>query len=85
MAEVDPVQLADLLHGLTRRLRRAQTEGLAPLVGDDVRLTIAGAFEKFGEIRSMGQSYFTIWLNLFSRATRKLTRALGFGETRAEG
>jgi DNA-binding MarR family transcriptional regulator len=31
MAEVDPVQLADLLHGLTRRLRRAQTEGLAPL------------------------------------------------------
>ena len=31
MADVDPVQLADLLHGLTRRLRRAQAEGLAPL------------------------------------------------------
>jgi DNA-binding MarR family transcriptional regulator len=31
MAEVDAVQLADLLHGLTRRLRRAQSEGLAPL------------------------------------------------------
>jgi DNA-binding MarR family transcriptional regulator len=31
MVDVDPVQLADLLHGLTRRLRRAQTEGLAPL------------------------------------------------------
>jgi DNA-binding MarR family transcriptional regulator len=27
----DPVQLADLLHGLTRRLRRAQAEQLAPL------------------------------------------------------
>jgi DNA-binding MarR family transcriptional regulator len=27
----DPVQLADLLHGLTRRLRRAQAERLAPL------------------------------------------------------
>jgi DNA-binding MarR family transcriptional regulator len=27
----DPVQLADLLHGLTRRLRRSQTDGLAPL------------------------------------------------------
>jgi DNA-binding MarR family transcriptional regulator len=27
----DPVQLADLIHGLTRRLRRAQAEGLAPL------------------------------------------------------
>jgi DNA-binding MarR family transcriptional regulator len=27
----DPVQLADLLHRLTRRLRRAQAEGLAPL------------------------------------------------------
>jgi len=31
MAEVDAVQLADLLHGLTRRLRREQSEGLAPL------------------------------------------------------
>jgi len=28
---VDPVQLADLLHGLTRRLRRSQADGLAPL------------------------------------------------------
>ena len=27
----DPVQLADLLHGLTRRLRRAQAEQLTPL------------------------------------------------------
>jgi DNA-binding MarR family transcriptional regulator len=27
----DPVQLADLLHGLTRRFRRAQAEQLAPL------------------------------------------------------
>jgi DNA-binding MarR family transcriptional regulator len=27
----DPVQLADQLHGLTRRLRRAQAERLAPL------------------------------------------------------
>jgi DNA-binding MarR family transcriptional regulator len=27
----DPVQLADLLHGLTKRLRRAQAERLAPL------------------------------------------------------
>ena len=27
----DPVQLADLLHRLTRRLRRAQAERLAPL------------------------------------------------------
>jgi len=27
----DPVQLADLLHGLTRRLRRAQAQQLAPL------------------------------------------------------
>ena len=27
----DPVQLADLLYGLTRRLRRAQAERLAPL------------------------------------------------------
>jgi DNA-binding MarR family transcriptional regulator len=27
----DPVQLADLLHGLTRRLRRSQADGLAPL------------------------------------------------------
>jgi DNA-binding MarR family transcriptional regulator len=27
----DPVQLADLLHGLTKRLRRAQAEQLAPL------------------------------------------------------
>ncbi len=31
MAYDDPVQLADLLHGLTRRLRRSQAEGLAPL------------------------------------------------------
>ncbi len=31
MADEDPVQLADLLHGLTKRLRRAQAEGLAPL------------------------------------------------------
>ena len=31
MADVDPVQLADLLHGLTRRLRREQADGLAPL------------------------------------------------------
>jgi DNA-binding MarR family transcriptional regulator len=31
MAEYDPVQLADLLHGLTKRLRRAQADGLAPL------------------------------------------------------
>jgi DNA-binding MarR family transcriptional regulator len=31
MATEDPVQLADLLHGLTRRLRRAQAQGLAPL------------------------------------------------------
>jgi len=31
MAYEDPVQLADLLHGLTRRLRRSQAEGLAPL------------------------------------------------------
>ena len=29
--EYDPVQLADLVHGLTRRLRRAQAERLAPL------------------------------------------------------
>lgn len=28
---MDPVQLADLLHGLTRRLRRSQADGLAPL------------------------------------------------------
>src|SRR5579863_6966568 len=27
----DPVQLADLLHRLTKRLRRSQAEGLAPL------------------------------------------------------
>jgi DNA-binding MarR family transcriptional regulator len=27
----DPVQLADLVHGLTKRLRRAQAEQLAPL------------------------------------------------------
>src|SRR6202034_3445810 len=27
----DAVQLAEVLHGLTRRVRRAQTEGLAPL------------------------------------------------------
>ena len=31
MADEDPVQLADLLHGLTKRLRRAQADGLAPL------------------------------------------------------
>jgi DNA-binding MarR family transcriptional regulator len=31
MGDVDPVQLADLLHGLTRRLRRSQADGLAPL------------------------------------------------------
>jgi DNA-binding MarR family transcriptional regulator len=31
MGDVDPVQLADLLHGLTRRLRREQADGLAPL------------------------------------------------------
>jgi len=31
MAYEDPVQLADLLHRLTRRLRRAQAERLAPL------------------------------------------------------
>ena len=31
MTYEDPVQLADLLHGLTRRLRRSQAEGLAPL------------------------------------------------------
>jgi DNA-binding MarR family transcriptional regulator len=31
MAYEDPVQLADLLHGLTRRLRRSQAERLAPL------------------------------------------------------
>ena len=31
MADDDPVQLADLLHGLTRRLRRGQVDGLAPL------------------------------------------------------
>jgi DNA-binding MarR family transcriptional regulator len=31
MAYEDPVQLADLLHGLTKRLRRSQAEGLAPL------------------------------------------------------
>ncbi len=31
MAIEDPVQLADLLHGLTRRLRRAQAQRLAPL------------------------------------------------------
>jgi DNA-binding MarR family transcriptional regulator len=31
MGDVDPVQLADLLHGLTRRLRRSQLDGLAPL------------------------------------------------------
>lgn len=29
--QADPVQLADLLHGLTKRLRRAQAEQLAPL------------------------------------------------------
>jgi DNA-binding MarR family transcriptional regulator len=31
MATEDPVQLADLLHGLTRRLRRGQAQRLAPL------------------------------------------------------
>jgi len=31
MAYEDPVQLADLVHGLTRRLRRSQAEALAPL------------------------------------------------------
>jgi DNA-binding MarR family transcriptional regulator len=31
MVYEDPVQLADLLHRLTRRLRRAQAEWLAPL------------------------------------------------------
>ena len=31
MGYEDPVQLADLLHRLTRRLRRAQAERLAPL------------------------------------------------------
>ena len=31
MGDVDPGQLADLLHGLTRRLRHAQVDGLAPL------------------------------------------------------
>src|SRR5580692_2523258 len=31
MGYEDPVQLADQLHGLTRRLRRAQAERLAPL------------------------------------------------------
>jgi DNA-binding MarR family transcriptional regulator len=31
MGYQDPVQLADLLHGLTKRLRRAQAERLAPL------------------------------------------------------
>jgi DNA-binding MarR family transcriptional regulator len=31
MAYEDPGQLADLLHGLTRRLRRAQAQRLAPL------------------------------------------------------
>jgi DNA-binding MarR family transcriptional regulator len=31
MGYEDPVQLADLLHGLTRRLRRSQAERLAPL------------------------------------------------------
>ena len=30
-ADEDPVQLADLLHRLTRRLRRAQADRLAPL------------------------------------------------------
>jgi GT2 family glycosyltransferase len=49
------------------------------------KLEIVEAFEKCGEIRSMGQSYFTISLSLLSRATRKLTRAFGFGGTRAEG
>jgi len=41
------------------------------------KLKFAGAFEKFGEIRSMGQSYFTISLMLMSRATNKLTDAFG--------
>jgi DNA-binding MarR family transcriptional regulator len=31
VGEEDPVQLADQLHGLTKRLRRAQSDGLAPL------------------------------------------------------
>jgi DNA-binding MarR family transcriptional regulator len=31
MGDEDPVQLADLLHGLTKRLRRAQADALAPL------------------------------------------------------
>jgi DNA-binding MarR family transcriptional regulator len=31
MADEDPVQLADLLHALTKRLRRAQADALAPL------------------------------------------------------
>jgi DNA-binding MarR family transcriptional regulator len=31
MANEDPVQLADQLHRLTRRLRRTQAQGLAPL------------------------------------------------------
>ena len=31
MGDVDSAQLADLLHGLTKRLRRAQAERLAPL------------------------------------------------------
>jgi DNA-binding MarR family transcriptional regulator len=31
MGDEDPVQLADLLHRLTKRLRRAQAERLAPL------------------------------------------------------
>ena len=31
MAYEDPVQLADLLHRLTRRLRRGQAQQLAPL------------------------------------------------------
>jgi DNA-binding MarR family transcriptional regulator len=31
MADEDPVQLADLLHALTKRLRREQADALAPL------------------------------------------------------
>jgi DNA-binding MarR family transcriptional regulator len=31
VADEDPVQLADQLHGLTKQLRRAQSDGLAPL------------------------------------------------------
>ena len=37
----DPVQLADLLHRLTKRLRRAQAERLAPLTADDRKALVA--------------------------------------------